>query len=121
MPWLIEVPDMMDDRATTFQQHKPKLYGLAYRMLSSVADAEDILQDAYLRWHQTDSGKIRIPEAWLTTVVTRLCIDRMRRSRAEREAYRGPWLPEPLIGGVAMAAEHHSELTSDLSILPRPN
>ncbi|HEY2782017.1 MAG TPA: RNA polymerase sigma-70 factor [Steroidobacteraceae bacterium] len=106
---------MMDDRASTFQQCKPKLYGIAYRMLSSASDAEDILQDAYLRWHETDSGRVQIPEAWLTTVVTRLCIDRLRASRSEREAYLGPWLPEPL-GDDASPADSASELASDLSI-----
>ena len=106
----------MDDRATTFQQHKPRLYGIAYRMLSSAADADDILQDAYLRWHQTDSGQIQIPEAWLTTTVTRLCIDRLRAARTEREAYVGPWLPEPLVGEASMPADHDSELASDLSM-----
>src|ERR1700742_5037339 len=107
---------MMDDRATTFQRHKPKLYGIAYRMLSSAADAEDILQDAYLRWHETDAGRIEIPEAWLTTVVTRLCIDRLRASRSEREAYLGPWLPEPIVGEASPAADARSELDSDLSM-----
>jgi RNA polymerase sigma-70 factor (ECF subfamily) len=106
---------MMDDRASTFQQCKPKLYGIAYRMLSSASDAEDILQDAYLRWHETDSGRVQIPEAWLTTVVTRLCIDRLRASRSEREAYLGPWLPEPL-GDDASPADSASELASDLSM-----
>jgi RNA polymerase sigma-70 factor, ECF subfamily len=107
---------MMDDRTTTFQRHKPKLYGIAYRMLSSAADAEDILQDAYLRWYETDAGRVQIPEAWLTTVVTRLCIDRLRSCRSEREAYLGPWLPEPLIGEMSAAADARSELDSDLSM-----
>jgi RNA polymerase sigma-70 factor (ECF subfamily) len=107
---------MNDDRAATFQQCKPKLYGIAYRMLSSASDAEDILQDAYLRWHETDSGRVQIPEAWLTTVVTRLCIDRLRASRSEREAYLGPWLPEPVVSDAAPPADHSSELASDLSM-----
>ena len=107
---------MLDERASTFQQYKPKLYGIAYRMLSSAADADDILQDAYLRWHQAESGRVRVPEAWLTTVVTRLCIDKLRACRADREAYVGPWLPEPLIGDAAVPADRHSELASDLSM-----
>jgi RNA polymerase sigma-70 factor (ECF subfamily) len=110
-----ENPDMMDDRANTFQECKPKLYGIAYRMLSSASDAEDILQDAYLRWHETDTGRVQIPEAWLSTVVTRLCIDRLRASRSERAAYLGPWLPEPL-GDDASPADRASELSSDLSM-----
>src|SRR5689334_15636346 len=62
----------MDTRAETFQKHRSKLYGIAYRMLGSRSDAEDMLQEAYLRWHRTDSGQVRTPEAWLTTAITRL-------------------------------------------------
>ena len=79
-----------------FRSHRPKLFGIAYRMLGSRADAEDVLQDAYLRWHETDPTAIRSVEAWLTTAVTRLAIDRLRRAKTERENYVGPWLPEPL-------------------------
>jgi sigma-70-like protein len=89
----------MDDRATVFRQHRPRLYGIAYRMLGSKADAEDMLQEAYLRWHGADAERVRTPEAWLVTAVTRLCIDRLRAARAERAAYVGPWLPEPLVDG----------------------
>jgi RNA polymerase sigma-70 factor (ECF subfamily) len=105
----------MNDLTTTFQRHQPKLYGIAYRMLGSTADAEDIVQDAYLRWHQTGTGPVQVPEAWLTTIVTRLCIDRLRAARTEREAYRGPWLPEPLFGEVARPAERGAELAVDMS------
>jgi len=85
------------DRTAVFEGLRPRLHGLAYRMLGSVGDAEDAVQDAYLRWHQADGGAddIRSPEAWLVTVVTRLCLDRMRALAAERAAYDGPWLPEP--------------------------
>ena len=85
------------DRTAVFEGLRPRLRGLAYRMLGSVGDAEDAVQDAYLRWHQTDGGAddIRSPEAWLVTVVTRLCLDRLRALAAERAAYDGPWLPEP--------------------------
>lgn len=78
-----------------FERHRPRLRGLAYRMLGSVADADDVLQDAYLRWHGTDETVICEPLAWLTTVVSRLCIDRLRAVKAQRDAYVGPWLPEP--------------------------
>ena len=78
-----------------FERHRPRLRGLAYRMLGSVADADDVLQDAYLRWHGADETAIREPLAWLTTIVSRLCIDRLRAVKTEREAYVGPWLPEP--------------------------
>jgi len=74
----------MDTRAATFQQYRPRLYGIAYRMLGSKADSEDVLQEAYLRWHQSETERVRAPEAWLTTTVTRLCIDRLRAARVAR-------------------------------------
>lgn len=99
-----------------FERHRPRLFGIAYRMLASRTDAEDVLQDAYLRWHRGASDDLRSPEAWLVTTVTRLCIDRLRVARAEREQYVGPWLPEPLIGDTAPAADARAELSSSLSI-----
>ena len=99
-----------------FERHRPRLFGIAYRMLGSRTDAEDVLQDAYLRWHRGASEEVRSPEAWLVTIVTRLCIDRLRAARAEREQYIGPWLPEPLIGDSAPAADARAELSSSLSI-----
>jgi len=75
-----------------------------------------VLQDAYLRWHRGASDELRSPEAWLVTTVTRLCIDRLRAVRAEREQYVGPWLPVPLIGEAAPAADAPAELSSSLSI-----
>jgi RNA polymerase sigma-70 factor, ECF subfamily len=99
-----------------FEHHRPRLFGIAYRMLGSRADAEDVLQDAYLRWHRGASDEVRSPEAWLVTIVTRLCIDRLRTARAERAQYVGPWLPEPLIGDTAPAADARAELSSSLSI-----
>jgi len=104
------------DRSGEFERHRPRLFGIAYRMLSARADAEDVLQDAYLRWHRGASDELRSPEAWLVTTVTRLCIDRLRAARAEREHYVGPWLPEPLIGETAAAADAQAELSSSLSI-----
>lgn len=107
----------MDQGTTTFQRLRPRLYGIAYRMLGTQADAEDMLQEAYLRWFRTDSDQVRSPEAWLTTTVTRLCIDRLRAVRVERDTYFGPWLPEPLVGGEPMATpDQASELASDLSV-----
>jgi RNA polymerase sigma-70 factor (ECF subfamily) len=99
-----------------FERHRPRLFGIAYRMLASRTDAEDVLQDAYLRWHRGASDDLRSPEAWLVTTVTRLCIDRLRIARTEREQYVGPWLPEPLIGDTAPAADARAELSSSLSI-----
>jgi RNA polymerase sigma-70 factor (ECF subfamily) len=85
-------------------------------MLSSRADAEDMVQEAYLRWHQANADEIRSPEAWLVTVVTRLCIDRLRRGAAERETYQGIWLPEPLFGESSPAPYEQVELASNLSM-----
>jgi RNA polymerase sigma-70 factor (ECF subfamily) len=93
--------------------HRPRLLGLAYRMLGSRSDAEDVLQDAYLRF--ADARDVRNPEAFLVTVVTRLCLDRLKSARARREVYVGPWLPEPVVDAEAMSAETASELADDLS------
>ncbi|MBO9715599.1 MAG: RNA polymerase sigma-70 factor [Pseudoxanthomonas sp.] len=83
------------DTTAPFQTHRPRLLALAYRLLGSRADAEDVVQDAWLRWHQADRSAIADPEAWLVTATTRLGIDRLRALRARREHYVGPWLPEP--------------------------
>ena len=83
--------------AEEFVALKPRLFGVAYRMLGSVADAEDVVQDAFLRWQTADRSEIRSAEAFLTTVVVRLSLDELRSARARRETYVGPWLPEPLV------------------------
>ncbi|HEX6993354.1 MAG TPA: RNA polymerase sigma factor SigJ [Gammaproteobacteria bacterium] len=106
----------MDERTRVFDEQRPRLFGLAYRMLSTRADAEDVLQDAYLRWRSIDGDRIDSAQAWLTTVVTRLAIDRLRRARIEREAYFGPWLPEPLSEDDVPSPEAALELEGDLSI-----
>lgn len=87
----------MDSVIDLFEHHRPRLFGLAYRMLGTPADAEDVLHDAWLRLHAQDMASLDDPEAWLVTVTTRLALDRLRRARTEREAYVGPWLPEPLV------------------------
>ena len=81
----------------TFQGLRPRLHGIAYRMLGTRADAEDVLQDAWLRWREADKAALQSAEAWLVTVVTRLSIDRLRAAKRERETYAGAWLPEPLV------------------------
>ena len=88
----------MNERIDIFERERPRLKALAYRMLGSVADAEDAVQDGWLRWREVDLASIDAPAAWLVRVVTRLCIDRLRSARARREAYVGPWLPDPLVG-----------------------
>ncbi|WP_130620348.1 RNA polymerase sigma factor SigJ [Dyella amyloliquefaciens] len=90
----------MDHATNLFQQHRPRLLGLAYRMLGTQADAEDVLHDAWLRWHQQDKGALDDAEAWLVTVTTRIALDRLRRAKTERAHYTGPWLPEPLVDDV---------------------
>ncbi len=84
-----------------FQAERPRLNRLAYRMLGSVAEAEDVVQDAWLRWRGVQTEAIDDPAAWLVRATTRLCIDRLRASKTRRDAYRGPWLPEPLIEDIA--------------------
>ncbi|MFE5023422.1 RNA polymerase sigma-70 factor [Streptomyces sp. NPDC056656] len=80
-----------------FEEHRPVLMGVAYRMLGRVADAEDVVQDAWLRWARADRDEVREPRAYLVRVATRLAIDRLRQAQTRREAYVGPWLPEPLV------------------------
>ena len=106
----------MDDRGRIFEQHRARMCGVAYRMLGSRSDAEDVVQDAYLRWHRTSIKDIRSVEAWLVTAVTRLSIDRLRQAKAARESYVGPWLPEPLVNTEAPPADAQSELASSLSV-----
>ena len=103
-------------RSIMFEQLRRRLFSVAYRMIGTRADAEDIVQEAYLRWHRTDMGEVRSPEAWLVSVVTRLAIDRLRRASVEREAYTGPWLPEPLFNVPSRSPEEQLELASDLSM-----
>ena len=88
----------MPDRWTeTFETHRDRLFNLAYRMLSQVQAAEDAVQDAYLRWRSVDPAAVDDPGAYLTTILTRLCLDELSSARAERETYTGPWLPEPVV------------------------
>ena len=85
--------------AGEFEQQRPRLLGIAYRLLGSMWDAEDVVQDAYLRWMGTDRERVREPRAFLTVVVSRLALDQLRSARVTREAYVGPWLPEPVSAG----------------------
>jgi RNA polymerase sigma-70 factor (ECF subfamily) len=104
-------------RSVVFEQLRRRLFSVAYRMTGTRADAEEIVQEAYLRWHQANTAEVRSPEAWLVTAVTRLSIDRLRKASVEREAYTGPWLPEPLFGGPEPRSPYEQlELASDLSM-----
>lgn len=85
------------DQAEAFDQHRKLVFSIAYRMLGSVSDAEDMVQEAFLRWRNVSGDEVRSRKAYLSAVVTRLCIDRLRASKTRREEYVGPWLPEPLL------------------------
>lgn len=85
------------DAAASFDPLRPQLMRVAYRMLGSVADAEDVLQDAFIRWMGTDRPAVREPEAFLRRTVTRLCLDQLKSARRQRETYVGPWLPDPVV------------------------
>src|SRR5882724_3177651 len=86
---------------TTFEPHRKYLTGIAYRMLGSFAEAEDVVQDVYLRWHRADRSSVVDPKSFLARITTRLCLDVLKSARMRRETYVGPWLPEPLVEGLA--------------------
>jgi RNA polymerase sigma-70 factor (ECF subfamily) len=87
----------MSDSLESFEELRPGLFRLAYRMLGTCADADDVMQDAYLRWSKVDPAEVRSSQAFLNSVVTRLCIDRRREIESRKETYVGPWLPEPIV------------------------
>jgi RNA polymerase sigma-70 factor (ECF subfamily) len=99
-----------------FEEHRQFLFGIAYRMLGTVADAQDMVQETYLRWQQAAADEIRSPRAWLTTVITRLCINHLQLARVKRETYVGPWLPEPLVDEQAADPAESSQLADSLSL-----
>ncbi|RUL66297.1 sigma-70 family RNA polymerase sigma factor [Dyella dinghuensis] len=110
----------MDNHTEYFQKQRPRLLGLAYRMLGTPADAEDVLHDAWMRWHAQDKSQLDDPEAWLVSVTTRLALDRLRHAKVERAHYTGPWLPEPLIEASEQPeeqAEHAETLTLSFLLL----
>lgn len=107
----------MDDATATFGRLQPRMLGVAYRMLGSMAEAEDVVQDVWLRWHNTDPQDVDNAEAWLTAATTRRAIDRLRLARNDREQYVGIWLPEPVLTDAETATpEQVQEASSDLSI-----
>lgn len=89
-------PDDLDRAVAVFGEVRPRLFGIAYRMLGSVAEAEDLVQDVWLRWQGTDRSAVHNPAAFLATAITRLAINALQSARARRETYIGPWLPEPV-------------------------
>src|SRR4051812_20462067 len=99
-----------------FNAQRERLFALAYRMLGSVEDAEDVIQEAFLRWHQAAVETIDSPAAWLTTVVTRIALNQLQSARATRETYIGPWLPEPLLTADGDSPSDSAELADSVSI-----
>ncbi|MFZ0269561.1 sigma-70 family RNA polymerase sigma factor [Caulobacter sp.] len=100
----------MSDQDLIFEDRRGAMTGLAYRMLGSRADAEDVVQDAWLRWRGVEADEVANPAGFLNKVVTRLCLDRLKSARARREVYVGEWLPEPVVD------EDHDDLGEDLSV-----
>src|SRR5262245_38034326 len=106
----------MSDPGEIFEPYRRRLLGLAYRMLGSMADAEDAVQETYVRWHGSDHSKVSDPRAFLMTTTTRICLDMLTSARARHEEYVGPWLPEPILDSAALAADSRTELAEDLSV-----
>lgn len=106
----------MESATDLFTRHRPRLLGAAYRMLGSMAEAEDVVQDTWLRWHDADRDAIDNPEAWLIATTTRRAIDRLRSAHHHREQYVGIWLPEPVLTDGPATPEQVNEISSDLSI-----
>lgn len=100
----------------TFEDHRPMLTRLAYRMLGSLPDADDVVQDAYLRWTQDDRAAVRSPRAYLSAVVTRLCIDRRQSFEERKKTYIGPWLPDPIVEGVTIDPSERLEAAESVSM-----
>lgn len=107
---------MTDSPVDVFAAVRPLLFSIAYRMTGSVMDAEDVVQDTYLRWQEADHAAIQSPQAFLATIVTRLCINQLTSARARRETYVGPWLPEPLVTANVPDASGSVELAESLSM-----
>ncbi|AGU52406.1 RNA polymerase sigma-70 factor, ECF family [Variovorax paradoxus B4] len=106
----------MDDPTLAFNSRRRRLQGIAYRMLGSVAEAEEVVQDAWLRWHEADKAAFDSAEAWLVTVVTRLSIDRLRAAKVQREHYIGPWMPEPTLTDGPDTPEQLLERADNISV-----
>jgi len=106
----------MSNPSDSFEPYRQRLLGLAYRMLGSMADAEDAVQETYLRWHGAEREKVLEPKAFLMTTATRICLDMLTSARARREEYVGSWLPEPILDTAELTPDTHTELAEDLSI-----
>ncbi len=100
----------------TFKQHRPLLFSIAYRMLGTVTDAEDMVQETFLRWQQTAEATVKSAKTYLSSITTRLCIDYLRSARVQREQYVGPWLPEPIMTQLTDDPAAQVELADSLSM-----
>ncbi len=107
--------DQTADPSAVFGRHRPLLFSIAYGMLGSVMDAEDVVQEAYVRWQRAPTAEVRSPKAYLSATVTRLCVDQLRSARSRREEYVGPWLPEPLLADTT-EGEEPNDLDEALSV-----
>lgn len=105
----------MDRQTEVFEEQRGRLTGLAYRMLGIRGEAEDVVQDAWLRWRTLDGSEVQNAEAYLVRVTTRLCLDRLKSARARREVYVGPWLPEPITDAAELSPHSTAQLAEDLS------
>lgn len=100
----------------SFTEHKPLLFGIAYRMLGSVAEADDMVQETWLRWQRQNEAEVQSPKAWLVSTITRLCIDQLRSARRTREEYYGVWLPEPLVESSEPSPQESAALADSLGM-----
>ena len=111
---------MPDTAEAIFARHRARIFAVAYRLTGTVSDAEDVVQETWLRWNGIDAADIRTPEAWLTTAAGRLGLDHLRRMKARRETYVGPWLPEPIVEAASDGREPTPEeklsLADDISL-----
>src|ERR1700682_1612726 len=103
--------------ASSFESYRPLMFSIAYRMLGSATEAEDIVKEAYLRYHAVAPGSIHSPKAFLSTIVTRLCLTQLTSARVQRETYIGPWLPEPIFTETDERANpsHQAEMHDSIS------
>lgn len=106
----------MGDKEQFFEEHRTELINIAYGMLGNLTDAQDIVQDAYIRWNDADHDQINNPESYLKTIVSRLCIDQFRSAKQKREEYIGPWLPQPVTGSEGTLPNSDIELHDQLTI-----
>jgi RNA polymerase sigma-70 factor (TIGR02957 family) len=106
----------MNDATDTFNRLRSRLQAIAYRMLGSTAEAEEVVQDAWLRWHEAEQERLDSTEAWLVAITTRLAIDRLRRAKVQREHYIGTWLPEPVLSDSPVTPEQVLERAEDVSV-----